>query len=89
MQDLAPVANPFALMLDPASVIAAVERSERLARLHSTICRPLDKVKLEGATAAERAEFFGASVTAAKERAEASEAAEVVEAGAADESDVA
>ena len=57
MQDIATVANPFALMLDPASVIAAVERSERLARLHSTICRPLDKVKLEGATAAERAEI--------------------------------
>ena len=36
--------NPFALMLDPASVIAAMERSERLSRLQSRICRPLDKV---------------------------------------------
>ena len=67
MQDLATVANPFALMIDPASIVAAVERSERLARLHSTICRPLDKVKLEGATAAERAEFFGASLSAAND----------------------
>ena len=63
MQDVAIAANPFALMLDPASVLAAVERSERLARLHSTICRPLDKVKLEGATAAERAAFFGAALS--------------------------
>ncbi len=36
--------NPFALMMDPASVIAAMERSERLSRLQSRICRPLDKV---------------------------------------------
>ena len=35
--------NPFALMMDPAAVFAAVECSERLARLHSRICRPLDK----------------------------------------------
>lgn len=36
--------NPFALMMDPASVIAAMERSERLSRLQSRICRPLDKI---------------------------------------------
>jgi len=36
-------ANPFALMMDPQAVIAAVERSERLRRLTSRICRPLDK----------------------------------------------
>ena len=76
MQELAHAANPFALMLDPASVIAAVERSERLARLHSTICRPLDKVKLEGATAAERAEFFGASLGATSDTAELAETAD-------------
>lgn len=87
MQDLATVANPFALMLDPASVIAAVERSERLARLHSTICRPLDKVKLEGATAAERAEFFGASVTAARDPAADGEVACAVEADEPDGAD--
>jgi hypothetical protein len=37
------VSNPFALMMDPESVFAAVARSERLARLTSRICRPLDK----------------------------------------------
>lgn len=37
------VANPFALLLDPASVVAQMERSERLNRLSSRICRPLDK----------------------------------------------
>lgn len=41
--------NPFALMMDPASVIAAMERSERLSRLQRRICRPLDKATaLEG-----------------------------------------
>lgn len=79
MQDLVTAVNPFALMLDPASVIAAVERSERLARLHSTICRPLDKVKLEGATAAERAEFFGASLSAANDPVSVDASAETTE----------
>jgi hypothetical protein len=36
-------ANPFALLMYPESVIAAVERSERLARLKSRVWRPLDK----------------------------------------------
>jgi hypothetical protein len=35
--------NPFALMVDPEAVLAAVARSERLATLKSRICRPLDK----------------------------------------------
>ncbi len=37
------IANPFALLLDPASVVAQMERSERLNRLSSRVCRPLDK----------------------------------------------
>ncbi|TXH63918.1 MAG: hypothetical protein E6Q93_00965 [Burkholderiaceae bacterium] len=37
------IANPFALLLDPASVVAQMEGSERLNRLSSRICRPLDK----------------------------------------------
>ncbi|MFN3416193.1 MAG: hypothetical protein ACK4ZD_07740 [Caldimonas sp.] len=36
-------ANPFALMMDPQSVLDAMERSERLKRLQSRVCRPLDK----------------------------------------------
>jgi len=39
--------NPFALMIAPETVFAAIERSERLARLKSTICRPLDKPRPE------------------------------------------
>ncbi len=39
--------NPFALMTAPEAVFAAIERSERLARLKSTICRPLDKPRPE------------------------------------------
>ena len=36
-------ANPFALLMDPQSVFRAIEKSERLERLHSRVCRPLDK----------------------------------------------
>jgi hypothetical protein len=35
--------NPFALMMDPQSVLDVVEHSQRLARLKSRIYRPLDK----------------------------------------------
>lgn len=35
--------NPFALLMDPETVVQAMERSDRLSRLHSRICRPLDK----------------------------------------------
>lgn len=35
--------NPFALMLDPETVFAAIANSDHLARLTSRICRPLDK----------------------------------------------
>jgi hypothetical protein len=37
------VSNPFALMMDPESVLAAMACSERLNRLHSRVFRPLDK----------------------------------------------
>lgn len=35
--------NPFALMMNPEAIFAAIGQSERLARLNSQICRPLDK----------------------------------------------
>lgn len=35
--------NPFALLMDPQAVLQELERSDRLGRLHSRICRPLDK----------------------------------------------
>lgn len=44
--------NPFALLLDPQTVLASIERSERLVGLHSRICRPLDKPALQPAPAA-------------------------------------
>lgn len=43
MQPVELARNPFALLLDPAAVIAEVDRSGRLSRLKSRICRPLDK----------------------------------------------
>lgn len=43
MASLHTAANPFALMMDPQSVVDAMERSDRLKRLHSRVCRPLDK----------------------------------------------
>jgi len=43
MQKQSLYANPFALMMDPQAVVDAMERSERLNRLQSRVCRPLDK----------------------------------------------
>jgi hypothetical protein len=43
MQKAGLVANPFALMMEPEAVFQAMERSDRLKRLQSRICRPLDK----------------------------------------------
>ena len=43
MHSIQPVANPFALLLNPEAVVAEMERSERLNRLSSRICRPLDR----------------------------------------------
>ncbi len=45
--DTTAVANPFVLMTSPETVFAAIERSDRLARLQRTICRPLDKPRPE------------------------------------------
>ena len=43
MSTLQPIANPFALLLDPQQVLASIEHSGRLERLHRRVCRPLDK----------------------------------------------
>lgn len=59
MPQITIASNPFALMMDPAAVIAAMERSERLAHLQSRICRPLDKI-LPAPAGAETASFDGA-----------------------------
>ena len=52
MQALPQEFNPFALLLDPQAVLAQIEHSERLERLHRRVCRPLDKPLL-GALAEE------------------------------------
>lgn len=53
------ISNPFALMLNPADVIAAMESSERLGRLERRICKPLDKpmIPLEQLEAGEITRF--------------------------------
>jgi hypothetical protein len=35
--------NPFALLTNPEVVVQAMEASERLGRLRSRVCRPLDR----------------------------------------------
>ena len=55
MQTLPRTANPFALLLNPQAVIAQIEGSERLERLHRRVCRPLDKPMLGGAAEEETA----------------------------------
>ncbi len=35
--------NPFVMMTDPETILAAVERSERLNRLSRKVYRPLDR----------------------------------------------
>ena len=46
--------NPFALMMNPEAVFAAIGQSERLARLKSQICRPLDKPMVARADVADK-----------------------------------
>ena len=42
--DKSPLAsNPFALMMNPDAVLAAMASSDRLGRLQRRICKPLDK----------------------------------------------
>ena len=48
MQPLRRNVNPFALMIDPQAVLAQIEASDRLERLHRRVCRPLDKPLLGG-----------------------------------------
>lgn len=36
-------ANPFGMLMDPQAVIAAMERSTKLAGLNRRVCHPLDK----------------------------------------------
>jgi hypothetical protein len=51
MQSVPQSMNPFALLMHPELVLAQVQNSERLTRLKSRVCRPLDKAN--GAIAAD------------------------------------
>ncbi|MBI5258637.1 MAG: hypothetical protein HY855_19185 [Burkholderiales bacterium] len=62
MPSLTPNANPFALLLDPQAVLASIEHSDRLERLHRRVCRPLDKPVLPNAPAGTDARAFDQAV---------------------------
>ncbi|MES3015541.1 MAG: hypothetical protein V4750_17680 [Pseudomonadota bacterium] len=62
--------NPFALMMNPEAVLAAVAGSDRLARLKSRICRPLDKPTIARADGDAGAFEDAADATPVQENAE-------------------
>ena len=43
MRNVPTLANPFVMITDPETILAAVERSERLNRLSRKVYRPLDR----------------------------------------------
>jgi len=45
----AALTSPFAMLLDLDSVVAEMERSERLQRLHRRVYHPLDKPQIPSA----------------------------------------
>ncbi len=57
--------NPFALMTNPEMVFAIIENSDRLARLESRVCRPLDKPRHAPAMVAVKS--FDAEIEAAND----------------------
>lgn len=57
--------NPFALMTHPEMVFAIIERSDRLTRLQSRVCRPLDKPRQDATMQAVKS--FDADVEAAND----------------------
>lgn len=59
MHKQVPVSDPFAMLMDLQGVVQAMERSDRLARLQSRICRPLDKPLVNGGSG-DRDAFDGA-----------------------------
>lgn len=72
MQKQSLYSNPFALMMDPQAVLEAMERSERLNRLQSRVCRPLDKPLIPLVSSEEQA--FDQEVDASPDMAEVEEA---------------
>lgn len=53
-------ANPFALLLNPESVVAMLNASSNLKALHSKVYRPLDKPRIYARGEVAQAEFDAA-----------------------------
>ena len=71
MSEHAIARNPFMLMLNPEVVLAAMEKSEKLAQLNRHQCRPLDRVTVQNPAGAEAdAETADASADDATEAGE-------------------
>ncbi len=68
-------ANPFALMMDPDAIFAAIETSERLLRLKSRICRPLDEPRVAGSSEAKSFDEAFEAMEAAEPHTDADEGA--------------
>jgi hypothetical protein len=60
--------SPFALLLHPEVVVKAMEASERLTRLHSRICRPLDRQVVPPHKAEDPVAAFDAAIDRASAR---------------------
>ena len=57
MRNVSTLANPFVMMTNPETILAAVERSERLNRLSRKVYRPLDRPLIPKVGAKDMAEF--------------------------------
>jgi hypothetical protein len=62
-------ANPFALLMHPEVIVKAMEASDRLSRLHSRVCRPLDRPMIPRRPDDPAAEYDAAIERAAERRA--------------------
>lgn len=61
-------ASPFALLLNPEVVVKAMEASDRLNRLQSRICRPLDRPVLPAGRPDDPVAAFDAAIERASAR---------------------
>jgi len=62
------VTSPFALLLNPDVVVKAMEASERLSRLHSRVCRPLDRPVIPNCKPDDPVAAFDAAIERASAR---------------------
>lgn len=57
MYEAKSLSNPFVMMTNPETILAAVERSDRLNRLSRRVYRPLDRPLIPKVGAKDIAEF--------------------------------